>query len=267
MACPVCSSVANSGVSLANGEIVHSNCFQKITDAVSIANQTLLAEQTRIATLRSQLASQESLFALVARFFGQGSDSEDLKSRIKETEDKIRMAESNCNAARAIASPIFDLMLNYPPDWIQRSTAVKARDKVCTNCGSSNMLQAHHVVPISKGGTNHLSNLKLLCERCHLRTHGTQAFSSTQSEAPPAIADRVQILGSAIASGIDVEFMYKKPTDASHKKRHVTPSALIEMEHERDEGKSLCLKGYCHLRKSERIFSLKRMQGVKYAKG
>lgn len=41
-------------------------------------------------------------------------------------------------------------------------------------CGSNKYLQIHHIVPISEGGTNNLSNLLTLCGRCHRRWHATQ---------------------------------------------------------------------------------------------
>lgn len=266
MACPICYSLAFSGISLSNGEILHSICLQRLTDALADADRTLLAERAQVAALRAQFARQETYIGKVVRFFGRGADPEDLRSRIAAAEASLRAAEGACESARAKATPVFDIMLDYPPDWSLRSAAVAARDKVCTSCGSSRTLQAHHVVPLSKGGTNRLSNLKLFCERCHQRAHGGKEFSSSKSIEPLAIADRVQLLKNAIASGDDVEFMYRKPTDASYKKRRVTPRALVEIDHEQDDGRTLCLNGYCHLRRAERSFALKRIKGLKLAK-
>lgn len=266
MTCPVCFSYAYSGVSLSSGDIVHVNCLQKVTGAIADADRTLSSERARIVALRQQLALHETYIGKVARFFGRGVDLEDLRLRIESAETSIHAAELACESARAKATPVFDLMLDYPPDWSLRSAAVAERDRVCTNCGSSRTLQAHHVVPLSKGGTNKLTNLKLLCERCHKRAHGGKEFTTSNSAAPLAIADRVQLLKIAIAGGDDVEFMYRKPTDASHKKRRVTPRALIEIDHKQGDGRTLCLNGYCHLRRAERNFALKRMKGLKLAK-
>ena len=263
MACPVCFLPAYSGASLSNGEVVHVNCLQKLTEAIANTDRTLSSERTRLADLRRQRAHQETYFGKVARFFGRGADPEDLNSRIASAEKSLRAAEIACDSMNANAAPVFDAMLAYPPDWSIRSAAVEARDRVCTNCGSSRTLQAHHVVPLSKGGTNKLTNLKLLCERCHRREHGGKEFMSGKSGEPLAIADRVQLLKNAIAAGEDVEFMYRKPTDGSHKKRRVTPRALVEIDHEHDNARTLCLNAYCHLRRAERNFALKRMKGLK----
>ena len=266
MACPICFLPAYSGASLSNGEVVHVNCLQKLSEAIRDADRTLSFERTRVADLRGQLARHETYIWKMARFFGRGADLEDLKSRIKPAETSLRAAEIAFENVKAKATPVFDVMLDYPPDWSLRSAAIGARDKVCTNCGSRRTLQAHHVVSLSKGGTNKLANLKLLCERCHHRAHGGKEFTSRKSGEPLAIADRVQLLKNAIATGDDVEFMYRKPADASHKKRRVTPRALIEFDHEREGARTLCLNGYCHLRRAERNFALKRMRGVKLTK-
>ena len=43
--------------------------------------------------------------------------------------------------------------------------------EVCANCGSTENLQLHHVVPLAKGGTNNESNLITLCGDCHAKVH------------------------------------------------------------------------------------------------
>lgn len=266
MACPVCSSAAYDGCSLSNGEVVHEKCLQRLTAAIADADSTLSLERKRVVDLRAQLAGQDTYIGKVARFFGGGADPEDLRSRVATAEARLGAAEIASKAAKVKATSVFDIMLAYPPDWSLRSVAVVERDEVCTNCGSRKILQAHHVVPLSRGGTNRLSNLKLLCERCHQRAHSGKAFSRGTSTVPLAIADRVQLLKNAIASECDVEFMYRKPTDTSHKKRHITPHALIEIDHEQGDERTLCLKGYCHMRRAERYFALKRMRGLKFFK-
>ncbi|MEK7324714.1 MAG: HNH endonuclease [Chloroflexota bacterium] len=60
----------------------------------------------------------------------------------------------------------------YPLDWSERSRAAKRRDGYrCVECGRNTGLHAHHIVPLSKGGSNDLSNLKTLCGDCHAKNH------------------------------------------------------------------------------------------------
>ena len=61
----------------------------------------------------------------------------------------------------------------YPDNWKQLSEAAKHRDgHKCTDCGASGVeLHVHHVIPLSKGGTNDLDNLATLCRQCHSVIH------------------------------------------------------------------------------------------------
>lgn len=47
----------------------------------------------------------------------------------------------------------------------------------CVNCGSTDNLYLHHIVPLSLGGTNKLSNIVPLCGNCHSKIHGTKAIN------------------------------------------------------------------------------------------
>ena len=46
--------------------------------------------------------------------------------------------------------------------------AVWRRDNgKCVKCGSRENLEYDHIIPISKGGSNTVRNIELLCERCN----------------------------------------------------------------------------------------------------
>ena len=67
---------------------------------------------------------------------------------------------------------------SYGSDWAEIKRRVKKRDNFsCQECGKSyskkfkKYLHVHHVVPISKGGTNKLYNLITLCVHCHRKKH------------------------------------------------------------------------------------------------
>jgi len=68
---------------------------------------------------------------------------------------------------------------NYPSNWNNIRKKIYKRDNyTCKNCGAKGgphgpaELHAHHGVPLSKGGSNKLSNLQTYCKECHNAIHG-----------------------------------------------------------------------------------------------
>jgi hypothetical protein len=41
----------------------------------------------------------------------------------------------------------------------------------CYNCGSTENIELHHIVPLKLGGTNNISNIAVLCHKCHMASH------------------------------------------------------------------------------------------------
>ena len=42
----------------------------------------------------------------------------------------------------------------------------------CEQCGSTKRLEAHHLTYARFGGAERMSDLQILCERCHNKAHG-----------------------------------------------------------------------------------------------
>ena len=52
---------------------------------------------------------------------------------------------------------------------------------ICRNCGSNHDVEVDHIVPVARGGTNEISNLRLLCRSCNLR-HAIDCFGIGQTK-------------------------------------------------------------------------------------
>lgn len=80
----------------------------------------------------------------------------------------------------------------YPDDWPERRRSVYQRDNyTCQSCGRSGgpngdaELHAHHVTPISQGGSHQLSNLVTLCRDCHNAQHSHDITQDDSNAASP----------------------------------------------------------------------------------
>lgn len=51
----------------------------------------------------------------------------------------------------------------------------------CVNCGSTENIEFHHIVPLLLGGTNRLRNIVPLCNRCHKAAHRGRHISHYQN--------------------------------------------------------------------------------------
>jgi hypothetical protein len=109
----------------------------------------------------------------------------------------------------------------YPSDWDTRRRDVYKRDNyTCQNCGrnggpkSNAELHAHHIVPISNGGTHQKSNLKTLCEDCHSAIHNDKmapTANETRSDGTEDFPTAKAAFGGLILMVFGANIMSKVP--------------------------------------------------------
>ena len=79
----------------------------------------------------------------------------------------------------------------YRDKTYQANRAVIMRQAAgrCEQCGRHARLQCDHIIPVSRGGTHHLTNLQALCASCHAKKTGEQntwrALSSPPGDPDP----------------------------------------------------------------------------------
>jgi hypothetical protein len=228
--------------------------------------------QKEISSLHSELRRCERElvrrrgigFKIVSFFSKPPVDSSEIEKVIPSLKSNISEISNSLQVLRSRLSDIYDFYLTYPADWETRRTAIIQGDgERCTNCGNTRHLHLHHRIPLSRGGSNKVSNLELLCGDCHSTKHGDRDFSGDFSHNETAFSKRVSNIRYAIDQKRKIEFLYKKPNQTSHKKRTISPIELNNVAHEADDGQTLCILGYCELRKANRNFALKRMKNLK----
>lgn len=146
------------------------------------------------------IASTYIAFIIGGYFFDLVKSAHERRRAIKAAEDRqerVKRFEASLSTWLATDEPKYRYYRGYPPDWTTRRIYVFHRDKyLCQICGKSELqanhvsyndmrwehllvmsgekrtgLHVHHKLPISRGGSNDLSNLITLCQNCHEDQH------------------------------------------------------------------------------------------------
>jgi 5-methylcytosine-specific restriction endonuclease McrA len=54
--------------------------------------------------------------------------------------------------------------------------AVAKRDNYMCACGSTTILSVHHIIPLARGGSDTMDNMRLECIVCHNDDHGIKVI-------------------------------------------------------------------------------------------
>jgi len=108
--------------------------------------------------------------------------------------------------------------------------------KSCGNCGTNDDLRIHHIVPLSNGGNNVLTNLIRLCNDCHAAAHGGHNFVKMADEGMRNNAKNGKRVCGSITFGYDSKngeiFINEEEADVIrliYKLRYVYECSLTEM--------------------------------------
>jgi HNH endonuclease/WYL domain len=266
--CKLCKKKIHEGRALADGSLVHILCLDRNEALLRDLEAQIAQAYQRIVSLRDSLKKRAPIATMVLGLFNSNKQRRLLHARVSAQINNEEGRRESLKAAQIdLASrlnAIYDLLLEYPPDWEQRVAEIHERDSVCVQCSSHRRLQVHHKIALGKGGTNRLKNLVLLCRSCHLEAHGTEEFRGRSNRLlVSAMSERINAIQGAIATGKDIEFRYRKPLEKSYTSRRITPSELVQIPHRFGGESTLCVSGWCHLRNATRHFAIKRMRRVR----
>ncbi len=259
VSCKICSGSVSEGIPLSDGGMIHDSCLESIKGKELKIKNEIYDRRENITRLKGEIKKHEGLIFKVISLFSKPEISVvDLEKKIRIIEENIKQLTSSLASFQANSAKLYDYFLTYPPDWEERRRQVEERDSdQCCKCGNLRYLHLHHIKSLSEGGNNKISNLMLLCEKCHSKKHGGRDFSGEFNPSETAFSKRIANIRYAIANGKQITFGYRKPEEKRHKNRTIKPAEIINIDHHRDSGSTLCVSGYCYLRKAERIFALK----------
>jgi len=266
--CKYCREDLLDGINLSNGEAIHNKCFHEIEERDRVLTEKIRKEKDSLTKNKDELKRRDSIaFKIVSMFFPSESKSEDIEVLVYAAEKNLSQLYRDLENFKSRVKPIYDYLIDYPPDWEERRRIVLNRDgERCNKCSKylwNHDFDIHHKIPLSKGGSNKTDNLILLCKRCHSKEHGNRNISKNQIHNNTGFSQRIENIKYAIENGRKIKFDYKKTNEQKYKQRTVLPKELVTVMHHNDGEFTLCIRGFCELRKAERVFALKRMRNLK----
>jgi len=91
---------------------------------------------------------------------------------IKRDQNRCRAwREKNPEKAKAVSHRKLARIKNAEGKWTAAEWAAlkESHGNRCAACGSTNRLEADHIIPLARGGTNWISNIQPLCKSCNCK--------------------------------------------------------------------------------------------------
>jgi len=186
--CRICKKGVSNGIPLSTGGMIHKSCLQSLQNEEMEAKNLLNRVELHLKKLKNDLARRNSLtYKLVSLFSKSNLSAEEIEEQIAEVNKKTPQLSTKHSRLKNELSIIYDFLTTYPPDWNDRRIMVVQRDgEFCDQCGTHRKLHLHHIISLGRGGSNKISNLKFLCEKCHSKQHGGRNFSDEFNESESA---------------------------------------------------------------------------------
>lgn len=261
--CIICGQPCSDFIGLTNGTRVHAQCYDSVVDSRASLKKEIIRLNTEKAILFKKLRRASSLVGKLGIAIFKSRNTTD---QIQQLIDSLTLTlKDNATALEKNNQLLFDIhnyWKTYPSDWEERRLTVRDRaSNSCELCGSTlGEKHIHHKTPIAKGGSHQLSNLLLLCVRCHSNAHGGRNVSREdrpfRETGNSGFQNKVDLIQEAIDQKATVRFSYQKYAGRKSV-RAIRPEGLKTV------GQSLCVYGHCYLRKGNRSFAIKRMINVR----
>jgi HNH endonuclease/WYL domain len=241
--------------------MLHHQCHNNLAETNTKIDAAIQDLKSRSALAEDRLRRANSLFYKLRRAVGgEAIDIAACEHELSKNTDVLQQLMERKTEITKKLTVLYDYWPSYPPDWEQRKREARAETHSCSRCHSSrSMLHVHHKQPVAKGGNHTFENLIVLCEKCHSRKHGGREFTYGNDDevGESSFEKRLAVLRSAIDGDQMVRFSYTR-RDGRQSVRTISPGGFETVEN------TLCVNGYCYLRKEERTFAVKRMKNVHY---
>ena len=249
---------------LTDGSRIHTSCYDQISSYISNKENELGELKRKKAELTIKWKRELGVIAKIRRIFSSEIfDEQVLWSQKKMLSEAIDTLSKNIIEKRekidSILCKLYDFWPGIPPDWEDRRQRLIDEFNCCTQCGKfetrSTPLHVHHIIPVSKGGSHRLSNLEVLCEKCHQKKHHGRIFPYKDKPFPSRIQKKIETFQNAIKKAKYLKFNYR--LYSGEKDKHIIKPISIKRSNE-----TILLYGFCYLSNQKRKFSISKISNI-----
>ncbi len=255
--CIICNKSGSDGILLSNGAVYHKECLEKLLYHKLELSSEYSNTNREINTLEKKLNNFSN--KILNYFFINSKRIGEIENELISYRKKIKTIDTISSEVSNKIKALYDYWLDYPPDWDERRRGLLNDNAYCQQCFKGYekkvTLHIHHRIPVAKGGSHKRENLIVLCEDCHQSRHKHKLGKFDDGGLNP-FEKKLYLIREAIEKNSNISFNYTK-YEGEKSSRTIKPEEFKKVKI------SLCVRGYCFLRKDYRTFAIRRMSNLK----
>ena len=256
--CIICSSFCSDGLLLSSGAVYHKECYEGLLIQKSELSNRYHTKAEEINRLEKKLKSFYN--KILNYFFINTTSINEIENKLSSDRRDLKLIEISATDLSNKIISLYDFWLDYPPDWEERRRGLLNESSCCQQCyrgyESKITLDIHHKIPIAKGGNHKKINLIVLCRDCHQTRHKHSFLDTFNTNKINPFEKKLYLIREAIELRKRISFDYTK-YEGEKSSRTIKPEEFKKVQ------TSLCIRGYCYLRRDYRTFAIRRMNNLK----
>ena len=135
MRCPICKGFAEDGVPLSDGRILHEECLKRKQLELQEISSWFKESCAEIKKYQYYSDNRNNpIFWLLRPVLVQKPEFKDCNKFLEIKKRDSLILKDMLNSFSQELTSLYDLFLEYPPDWENRRSQVIARDRICQQC-------------------------------------------------------------------------------------------------------------------------------------
>ncbi len=142
----------------------------QLLEMLDSKNIEIIRQRSVISELGKEIRKRDHKFgSLLQQKYLENSD---LKKQLEKTEEQLKALKNFLETKRDESEKEWIRRYGDVVNWeLLKKACLKRDNYMCIVCKSTEDLRVHHLIPLSKGGKNELTNMITLCLKHHKEQH------------------------------------------------------------------------------------------------